>query len=149
MVTNSDFNFATNETVTLELPFSEHMEELRQRIFHIFWIVLLLTSIAFFEVKILVKILELPVSNVKFFQLSPGEYFVSTVKISFYTGLLFSSPFAIGQIILFLLPGLTPKGLKMGASKQSKITKIIKNPSSKRTHDQDLQKDPVWKGPNL
>jgi len=48
MVTNSDFNFATNETVTLELPFSEHMEELRQRIFHIFWIVLLLTSIAFF-----------------------------------------------------------------------------------------------------
>ena len=84
MVTNSDFNFATNETVTLELPFSEHMEELRQRIFHIFWIVLLLTSIAFFEVKILVKILELPVSNVKFFQLSPGEYFVSTVKISFY-----------------------------------------------------------------
>jgi len=109
MVTNSDFNFATNETVTLELPFSEHMEELRQRIFHIFWIVLLLTSIAFFEVKILVKILELPVSNVKFFQLSPGEYFVSTVKISFYTGLLFSSPFAMGQIILFLLPGLTKK----------------------------------------
>ena len=41
MVTNSDFNFATNEIVTLELPFSEHMEELRQRIFHIFWIVLL------------------------------------------------------------------------------------------------------------
>ena len=113
MVTNSDFNFATNETVTLELPFSEHMEELRQRIFHIFWIVLLLTSIAFFEVKILVKILELPVSNVKFFQLSPGEYFVSTVKISFYTGLLFSSPFAIGQIILFLLPGLTKKETKV------------------------------------
>ena len=113
MVTNSDFNFATNETVTLELPFSEHMEELRQRIFHIFWIVLLLTSIAFFEVKILVKILELPVSNVKFFQLSPGEYFVSTVKISFYTGLLFSSPFAIGQIVLFLLPGLTKKETKV------------------------------------
>lgn len=113
MVTNSDFNFATNETVTLELPFSEHMEELRQRIFHIFWIVLLLTSLAFVEVKILVKILELPVSNVKFFQLSPGEYFVSTVKISFYTGLLFSSPFAMGQIILFLLPGLTKKETKV------------------------------------
>lgn len=113
MVTNSDFNFATNETVTLELPFSEHMEELRQRIFHIFWIVLLLTLLAFVEVKILVKILELPVSNVKFFQLSPGEYFVSTVKISFYTGLLFSSPFAMGQIILFLLPGLTKKETKV------------------------------------
>jgi len=113
MVTNSDFNFTNNETVILELPFSEHIEELRQRLFHIFWIILFLTCTAFIEVKLLVKILELPVDNVKFFQLSPGEYFVSTVKISFYTGLLFGSPFAIGQIILFLLPGLTKKETKV------------------------------------
>jgi len=113
MVTNSDFNFTNNKTVTLELPFSEHIEELRQRIFHTFWIILLLTFIAFLDVKLLVKILELPVSNVKFFQTSPGEYFISTVKISFYTGLLFGSPFAIGQIILFLLPGLTKKETKI------------------------------------
>merc|ERR1712194_977338 len=109
MVTNSDFNFTNTETVILELPFSEHIEELRQRLFHIFWIILFLTCLAFIEVKLLVKILELPVNNVKFLQLSPGEYFVSTVKISFYTGLLFGSPFAIGQLILFLLPGLTKK----------------------------------------
>lgn len=113
MVKNSDFNFTDNTTITLELPFSEHIEELRQRFFHIFWIILLLTIVAFIEVKLLVKILELPVDNVKFFQLSPGEYFVSTVKISFYTGLLFGSPFAIGQIILFLLPGLTKKETKV------------------------------------
>ena len=113
MITNSDFNFQKNELITLELPFSEHIEELRQRLFHIFWIIVMLTCLAFFEVKFLVKILELPVSNVKFFQLSPGEYFVSTVKISFYTGVLFGSPFAIGQIILFLLPGLTKKETKI------------------------------------
>ena len=113
MITNSDFNFQKNEAVMLELPFSEHIEELRQRCFHIFWIILVLTCLAFFEVKELVKFLELPVNNVKFFQLSPGEYFVSTVKISFYTGLLFGSPFAIGQIILFLLPGLTEKETKI------------------------------------
>ena len=113
MVANSDFNFTTNEIVTLELPFSEHMEELRQRFFHIFWIILLLTFIASVDVKLIVQVLELPVSNVKFFQLSPGEYFVSTVKIAFYTGLLFGSPFAMGQIILFLLPGLTKKETKI------------------------------------
>jgi Sec-independent protein secretion pathway component TatC len=67
MITNSNFNFKKNETVTLELPFSEHIEELRQRIFHVFWIILMLTVVALFEVKFLVKILELPVSNVKFF----------------------------------------------------------------------------------
>merc|ERR1711937_169067 len=113
MITNSDFNFKKNDILTLELPFSEHIEELRQRIFHIFWIILLLTCIALFDVKFFVKILELPVNNVKFFQLSPGEYFVSTVKIAFYTGLLFGSPFAVGQIILFLLPGLTEKETKV------------------------------------
>lgn len=113
MATNSNFNFTKNSIVTLELPFSEHIEELRQRLFLVFGIILLLTCFAFIEVKILVKILELPVSNVKFFQISPGEYFISTIKISFYTGLLFSSPFAIGQLILFLLPGLTKKETKV------------------------------------
>lgn len=113
MVNNSNFNFTNNTIITLELPFSEHIEELRQRIFVLFWIILLLTCSAFFEVKILVKILEFPISNVKFFQISPGEYFISTIKISFYTGLLFASPFVIGQIILFLLPGLTKKETKI------------------------------------
>lgn len=113
MVTNSKFNFKNNTNVTLELPFSEHIEELRQRIFLVFGIILLLTCIAFTEVKNLVKILELPISNVKFFQVAPGEYFISTIKISFYTGLLFSSPFIIGQLILFLLPGLTKKETKI------------------------------------
>jgi len=109
MATNSNFNFTNNVSITLELPFSEHIEELRQRVFIVFWIILFLTCLAFIEVKSLVKILELPIDNVKFFQVAPGEYFISTLKISFYTGLLFSSPFVIGQLILFLLPGLTKK----------------------------------------
>ena len=113
MTTNSNFNFTNNTIVTLELPFSEHIEELRQRIFLLFGIILLLTCVAFIEVKSIVKILELPINNVKFFQLSPGEYFISTLKISFYTGVLFSSPFVVSQLILFLLPGLTKNETKI------------------------------------
>ena len=113
MATNSNFNFTNNTNIILELPFSEHIEELRQRIFLVFWIILSLTSVAFVEVKSLVKILELPINNVKFFQVAPGEYFISTIKISFYTGLLFSSPFIISQLILYLLPGLTKKETKI------------------------------------
>ena len=108
-----NFNFTKTSTVTLELPFSEHIEELRQRIFLLFVIILALTCGTFIEVKSLVKILELPISNVKFFQLSPGEYFISTLKISFYTGVLFSSPFVVSQLILFLLPGLTKNETKI------------------------------------
>ena len=113
MVTNSNFSFTKNTTITLELPFSEHIEELRQRLFLLFWIILFLTTISFLEVKTIVKILEYPITNVKFFQISPGDYFISTVKIAFYTGLLFTSPFGISQLILFLLPGLTKKETKV------------------------------------
>ena len=113
MVTNSNFSFTENTAITLELPFSEHIEEFRQRLFLLFWIILFITVVSFLEVKTIVKILEYPISNVKFFQISPGEYFISTVKISFYTGLLFTSPFIISQLILFLLPGLTKKETKI------------------------------------
>ena len=113
MTLNCDFYFTENKTLILELPFSEHITELRQRSFHVIWLILFLTILTFVEVKFLVKLLELPVNNVKFFQLSPGEYFISTVKISFYSGLLFGSPFIISQIVLFLLPGLTKQETKI------------------------------------
>ena len=113
MIINSNFNFTKNRSIILELPFSEHIEELRQRIFLVGWIILIFTCLAFIEVKNLVKILEFPIANVKFFQVAPGEYFISTIKISFYTGILFASPFVIGQLILFLLPGLTKKETKI------------------------------------
>lgn len=102
-----------NTTKKLELPFSEHIEELRQRFFLLLWILLFLTILAFLEVKPIVKFLEYPINNVKFFQISPGEYFLSTVKIALYTGVLFTSPFGISQLILFLLPGLTKKETKI------------------------------------
>jgi len=56
MATNSNFNFINNTSVTLELPFSEHIEELRQRTFLLFGVIIGLTCIAFIEVKDLVKI---------------------------------------------------------------------------------------------
>ena len=74
MITNSNFNFKKNTNIILELPFSEHIEELRQRMFLLGWIILTLTCLAFIEVKSLVKILEFPIANVKFFQVAPGEY---------------------------------------------------------------------------
>ena len=120
MTTNSNFNFTNNSIITLELPFSEHIEELRQRIFLVFGIILLLTCFAFIEVKSLVKILELPINNVKFFQVAPGEYFISTIKISFYTGILFSSPILmvgrLGQRVL------TRKGMPKGVSAGGPLT---------------------------
>jgi len=113
MVTNSNFNFRKNTSIILELPFSEHITELRQRTLFLFIGIISLTIISFLEVKSIVKILEYPINNVRFFQISPGEYFISTIKISFYAGLLFTGPITIIQIILFLLPGLTKRETKI------------------------------------
>jgi sec-independent protein translocase protein TatC len=104
------FNFkanSENEKLNLELPFTEHVEELRQRTLHICSFLLLFSIVAFLEIKPIVELLEVPVSNIKFFQLSPGEYFLETVKIAFYTGIVLTSPILLSQITFFIIPGLT------------------------------------------
>jgi sec-independent protein translocase protein TatC len=103
-----DFKFQSGlkSNLNLELPFTEHVEELRQRSLHVLLLLLLLSCIAFIDIKPIVQLLEIPVQNVKFFQLSPGEYFISTIKIAFYTGILLTSPFLLSQLTFFVIPGL-------------------------------------------
>jgi hypothetical protein len=101
MITNSDFNFKKNEIVTLELPFSEHIEELRQRIFHIFWIILLLTCFAFFEVKFLVKC--------KIFSTFPGWILCFYCKNFFLYGSSFWKPFCNRTINFIFITWINQK----------------------------------------
>jgi sec-independent protein translocase protein TatC len=101
------FNFRSNrqnEKLNLELPFTEHVEELRQRSLHTLVILGLVSLFAFFEIKPIVELLEIPVNNIRFFQLSPGEYFIETVKIAFYTGITLTSPILLSQITFFIIP---------------------------------------------
>jgi len=44
---------------------------------------------------------------IKFIQLSPGEYLLSTIKIAIYSGILICVPIILSQIICFIFPGLT------------------------------------------
>lgn len=112
IVKDNDFQFRTTEfadldSEALELPVSEHIDEIRQRIFHSLGFLTLAVCVIFFNITHIVQILESPVQGIKFIQLSPGEYFLSTVKIAFYGGLLFTIPFLVSQIIFYILPGLT------------------------------------------
>jgi len=114
LIKTSDFIFRTKlfQTYDMELPFLEHIEELRQRIFQLIIIFISIITIVFINVKKLVEILEKPVGMIKFIQLSPGEYLISTLKIAIYTGLLISVPIILSQIICFIFPGLTIKEKK-------------------------------------
>ena len=108
ITTNSNFRFiVTDEIEPFRMPIVDHLRELRYRILISFWVILLCSLITFIDVKSIVKFLELPVTNVKFFQISPSDYFISTVKISFYTGILLTSPIVLYQLTMFLIPGLT------------------------------------------
>lgn len=97
----------SKELDELELFFNEHYHETRHRIFYILSFFSTVTSVTLYNVKTLVKILESPISNIQFFQLAPGEYFVSTIVMSIYTGILFSTPLVIIQTIFFFRPALT------------------------------------------
>jgi sec-independent protein translocase protein TatC len=112
IIKDKDFKFRQTEfleldTQALELPVSEHIDEIRQRVFHSSIFLILSVCVIFLNITPIVQILEAPVQGIKFIQLSPGEYFLSTVKIAFYGGLLFTLPFLISQIIFYVLPGLT------------------------------------------
>lgn len=95
------------EELTLAVPFSDHIEELRQRLLQSFVFSVLLMVVFFVNSQWWVTLLSTPVSTIKFIQLAPGEYFISTVKIAIYAGLLFSVPLIGGQLILYIIPGLT------------------------------------------
>ena len=87
-----------------DLYFKEHFDEIKHRIYHTLIFFLIVSSISFSKMKFLVKILEKPVSSIQFFQLSPGEYFFSTLIIAIYTGLIFCTPFVLGQTVFFFWP---------------------------------------------
>jgi len=112
IIKDKDFKFRKTESLelfneALELPVSEHIDEIRQRAFHSLGFLTLAIGVIFFKMTPIVEILEAPVQSIKFIQLSPGEYFLSTIKIAFYGGLLFTIPFLVAQIIFYVLPGLT------------------------------------------
>lgn len=87
----------------------EHLAELRGRLFIAFSLFCIITILCLIYIKDISYILQAPAFGIKFLQLAPGEYLFVSIKIALYTGFIFSSPFSIYQIMLFILPGLTNK----------------------------------------
>ncbi|KAG6555643.1 hypothetical protein Mapa_002879 [Marchantia paleacea] len=92
-----------------EMTIWDHLEELRERILISVAAVGVAILGCFAFAKDLIVLLEAPVysQGVRFLQLSPGEYFFTTLKVSGYCGLLIGSPVILYEIIAFVVPGLT------------------------------------------
>jgi sec-independent protein translocase protein TatC len=87
-----------------ELYYDEHYKEIRQRLLLCACSLITFGILSFIFVKPLTQILQMPAIGVKFFQLAPGEYFVATLRIATYGGLVFSLPLLSIQSVLFFMP---------------------------------------------
>jgi len=97
------------------LSFIEHLEELRKRLIFIFVFWFLCSFFTYFFSKDIIKFLTEPLikyQNKPVF-LHPIEPFISVFKICVFIGGIFSIPFILFQIWLFISPGLTEKEKKI------------------------------------
>ena len=91
------------------MPFTDHIEELRQRILNSIFATLICIVFSFLVIKPLIQFLEIPAKNIRLLQLSPGEFLFVAIKVAGYSGLIVALPYILYQVILFLSPGLTEK----------------------------------------
>ena len=91
------------------MPFSDHLEELRQRILNSIFVTLICIVFSFLVIKPLIRFLEIPAQNIRLLQLSPGEFLFVSIKVAGYSGLIVALPYILYQVVLFVSPGLTEK----------------------------------------
>lgn len=91
------------------MPFSDHLEELRQRILNSIFATFICIVFSFLVIKPLIRFLEIPAQDIRLLQLSPGEFLFVSIKVAGYSGLIVALPYILYQVVLFVSPGLTEK----------------------------------------
>lgn len=91
-----------------QMTFLEHLEELRWRLLKTVIAVLVGTVLAFIFHQTLITWLLQPAEGIELIFTAPAEYFMVTLRVSFFAGLYLSLPVLLYQLIAFVSPGLTP-----------------------------------------
>ena len=96
------------------LPLTEHLEELRNKL--IFSLITLSAALLIsfsFSGQVVNLLTHMAPPETAFLQIKPGEFFFTCMRVSFFAGLLISSPVIIFQLGSFIFPGLTEKEKKI------------------------------------
>ena len=88
------------------MPFTEHLEELRKRLFICIGVIVSFSLVAYFFSPELLEFLTKPNPGVQLQFLRPTGGFIVHLKVSFFAGLIFSIPVLIYQFWQFIAPGL-------------------------------------------
>lgn len=96
---------------------TEHLDELRSCIIISIVAICVCIAITFsFSGEIIKTIEATAPSGSTFFQLKPGELFLSSLKVSVISGLVLALPVLLQQLYVFLAPGLEEREQKITAS---------------------------------
>ena len=95
--TSNEFNFIkesliNNKNYNISLTFKEHNQELTERIIQILLVFSILFAYCVLNVKTISQFLEASVSNIKFFQSSPEQYFFFKFTNFFLYSFFFRKP---------------------------------------------------------
>ncbi len=96
-----------------QMPFTDHLEELRMRLFKVIGSVFGFAVVAyFFHAQLLAFIVIPNPDEVQLQSLAPAQLFIVSIKLSFYAGIICSIPIIVHQLWQFIAPGLYPKERK-------------------------------------
>jgi sec-independent protein translocase protein TatC len=96
--------------------FSDHISELRRRLFVVVLIFIAASGIAYNYNEVIVKAIMKPLGGEKLIYLTPGGGFNFIFQVSLYAGLLLAAPVLIHQLYGFIKPAL-PDRARRSASK--------------------------------
>ncbi len=106
--------YEKDEVIGEIMPLTKHLDELRTKIIFSVISLVISTTIGFYLSRDIIKLLtDIAPKDTSFFQIKPGEFFFSSVKVSFYCGILLSSPIILWQLASFIFPGLKPEEKKL------------------------------------
>ena len=94
----------TNKTNILE-----HLRELRKRILWCLIAVAIITGIAFWQADPIFEILKKPAGDTQFVFIEVTEGFATYMKVCFIVGIIFSMPFIMYNLLMFVIPALTSR----------------------------------------
>jgi len=89
------------------MPFLDHLEELRRRLFVGVLVVVAATVVMYFFSSAVLAFLERPLNGTKLVGFGPVDGFTIRLQLAFWSALIFTSPAWLYQILAFILPGLT------------------------------------------
>nr|YP_009550791.1 Sec-independent protein translocase component TatC [Eustigmatophyceae sp. Mont 10/10-1w]QAA11724.1 Sec-independent protein translocase component TatC [Eustigmatophyceae sp. Mont 10/10-1w] len=95
-----------NKSSNIYLGLTEHNQELRERIFHLILIFILLIVFWLVEGKSLTQFFQAAIPQVRFFQPSPNDYFFLTLKLAISISIILEIPLIVLYIICYLFPAL-------------------------------------------